>query len=63
MPVGVPSQKIPFVACKSAYASDVRDVGQKGNGYAWEDWEVGGKRDRTQLIIIVTIFFKKKCKT
>ena len=48
LPVGVPSQKIPFVACKTAYASDVRDVGQKGNGYLWEDLRGGrGKRQDT----------------
>lgn len=36
-----------FVASKTAYVSNSRDIDQ-GNGYKWESWETGGERCKEQ---------------
>ena len=52
----MPTQRSSFVACEAAYASDHRDMDEKGNGYHWESLEKEGERSKGQIGITVTIF-------
>lgn len=56
LPAAVPSQKSSFVACKTAYSFDSRDINQKVNGYGWGSWETEGEKAKNKLATVAVIF-------
>ena len=49
LPVGVLTQKTPFVACNTVYSSSFRAIDQVGNGHGWKSWGMEGKEAKEQI--------------